>query len=113
MFTIIGLGSTTTCLLKFLNSKFPQDKIIQSMDEEEKQLLSDDDGEGGGLGRRDSYYGQQYNLDHRNPNEKEIHLNLALGADDLQSQTSHAYNPELDQLKNYFNRIDRGGDMSP
>lgn len=34
LFTIIGLGSTTTCLLKYLNVKFPADEIIQAEEEE-------------------------------------------------------------------------------
>lgn len=41
MFTIIGMGSTTTCVLKILDRWFPEDEIIQ--DEEEIRLDSDED----------------------------------------------------------------------
>lgn len=39
IFTIIGMGSTTTCILKWLDKTFPEDQIIV-LDEEE--LLEDD-----------------------------------------------------------------------
>jgi NhaP-type Na+/H+ or K+/H+ antiporter len=42
MFTIIGMGSTTTCLLSWLNKVFPDDEILQ---EEEEIRLSDDEGD--------------------------------------------------------------------
>lgn len=118
MFTIIGLGSTTTFLLQWLDKKFPEDKIIQGPEDE--KLLSqdgkDDQGKQGGatyIENLDQHYGQAYlRRDERPGQEQEIRINLDLEEEDA-SEYSAAIDKDKEQLAAYFNRNTRGGDMSP
>jgi hypothetical protein len=123
MFTIIGLGSTTTCLLQYLDRKFPEDEIIQK--EEEEEGLSDgfrnfDDNQGDSnkpaatmFEHIDQKYGQKMFRRTEVPGEeKEIKLDLELD-DEEHSETSLTAERGREQLEAYFNRRDRAGDMSP
>jgi hypothetical protein len=121
MFTIIGLGSTTRCLLVYLDKKYPQDCIFQT--EETDKLIAEgiafsDAGQPDPslIQRIDETYAQKLfrrSTGIQDKNEDEIHIDFGDQSDDV-SQLSHmAADKDMDILNDYFNRQNRGGDVSP
>lgn len=117
LFTIVGLGTSTTCLLSYLDKKFPDDKIME--DEEAEIRLEENDSENNK--RKSSYFdglsdsrNKGKNISHEKPrrlvddssDEKDSEID-----DDLQQAAVH--DMDRDQIEGFFNRADRGGDISP
>lgn len=121
MFTIIGLGSTTACLLRFLDKRYPQDCIFQSSEEDkliaEGIMLNDElQADPTLIQRFDENYAQK--LFRRTegigePNENEIHIEFGDQSDDVSQVSYIGADKDMEQLDAYFNRQNRGGDMSP
>lgn len=114
LFTIIGLGTTTTWVLSYLDKKYPDDKIMQ--EEEEEIRLEDNDSDYNQ--RKSSYFDVLYNSQNKNDKEKSRPLEDdsydekdSYIDDDLQQAAF--LNLDRDQIDAYFNRADRGGDISP
>lgn len=118
LFTIVGLGSTTTFLLKYLDSRFPQDEIIKKDSVPEDQSPLDEDGRGNFqdptvIENLDKQFAQHMFRRSRAPGEEdEIRVNLGLD-DDLQSVMSGTTNQDKSEIMGFFNRESRNGDMSP
>ena len=136
LFTVVGLGSTTTCVLRILNKCCERDKILQAVgeDEDDKIFLLDDDLDGrsdvqseGLITRLESFdenFGKYYlRKDYnRNALRKQSSLYPSEAPSDLDGeQPSHLEHQETvsvaskheDIIDAFFNRGVRGGDMSP
>ena len=114
LFTVIGLGTTTTCLLTYLNEKFPDDQILQT-GEEEIRLEDDESVEGQ---RKPSYFDGLYDSQNGSQKEQSKPLEESKSIDfenyeDEDFQQAAVHNKDRDQIEAFFNRADRGGDISP
>lgn len=118
MITVVGLGSTTNCVLKLLNCCCPQDKIIQ--EEETSSLMEDelrsDGNRSDGLVTKLEYLDLQFG-------QKFLRKNAGvLGVDhgsevefdqEDDSEVMSAVSRVEDAMEDFFNRDVRGGDLSP
>lgn len=132
VFTIVGMGSTTTCFLRILNSCCSKDKILQEADEKEDevQLLdNEDDLKSDGLKPAravstmevfddqylKSYFVKEYkrhNLAHQSSIGGEGEEDSQQSSE-LQDDVSRLSSMRGEIVNNFFERNVRGGDMSP
>lgn len=117
--TVIGLGSTTNCILKLLNWLCPQDKILELEEEQsllDQQVERSDSKYSMGFFTKLEYYDENYgqkflrkngNIIHRNdPSEVELD-------DNDYDEVSSIISRREDMMEDFFNRDVRGGDLSP
>lgn len=120
-FTVIGLGSTTNCLLKILNCCFPRDKILQDPGQEETapfrgdiELESDGERSEGVITRLEDFdvrVAQKY-LRKNAIRDVDKASEVELDEEDDWDMLSVISKRE-DALQEFFNRDVRGGDLSP
>jgi NhaP-type Na+/H+ or K+/H+ antiporter len=115
IFTIVGLGSTTTCLLQYLNKAYPEDEIIK-IEQEGEDLREDDDYPQNGdesnlIESLDKKFAQRFLRRSIAPGvDREIPVNFE---DDDVSYRSGATEQDKEELRAFFNRNSRAGDISP
>lgn len=120
-FTVIGLGSTTNCLLKILNCCFPRDKILQDPGQEETapfrgdiEIESDGERSEGVITRLEDFdvrVAQKY-LRKNAIRDVDKASEVELDEEDDWDMLSVISKRE-DALQEFFNRDARGGDLSP
>ena len=118
MITVVGLGSTTNCVLKILNWMCPQDKILEIKEEQliDQQVEYSDSEHSIGFFTQLEYYDENFGQKYFRKNGGIIHRDdlseVELDEDD-NDDVSSVISRREDMMENFFNRDVRGGDLSP